>query len=137
MDTSSPLRGRECSLSLAVQGRRARKTTSVAFEMTTEALRTQLDALRVEMQRLEAENAKLRDSNPEDAMQLDTEAEVAQIQEESKRARGEAEHMRALYKQSLRDLQERGEEAQSWQQRTEPGGEGRVAGCLCVIGGPL
>ena len=125
-----------------MQGRWARKTTSVAFEMTTEALRMQLDGLRVEMQRLEAENAKLRDSNPEGAVQLDTEAEVAQLQGDSKRARGEVEHVTALYKQTLHDLQERGKKAQSWQQRTdslardagepraEPGGEGRIAGCL-------
>ena len=73
------LRGRECPLHAAVQGRRARKATSVDSVMTTEALRTQLDALRVQLQRLEVENAKLRDSNPESAERLDREAEVTEL----------------------------------------------------------
>ena len=70
---------------------------------STELLRTQLDNLRLEKQRLEAENARLRNDRPEEAELLDAEA---RSREENARLAAENSHLRKLYDQLLKDMQE-------------------------------
>jgi len=71
-----------------------------------EALCTQLDTLRLEKERLEVENAKLREANPEGAVQIDAEADAAQCRAENKQLMQEAAQLQVLYEQLLCDVQE-------------------------------
>ena len=66
-----------------------------------------MDALKIEMQRLEVENARLRDEHREEAVRIDTEAELAST-------RAENMQLRHLYEQALDDLHgERAREAEA------------------------
>ncbi len=74
--------------------------------MALEALRTQLDTLRLENQQLEVETARLRDSHPDEAALVDTEAALAQCRAEHERLSTEYGQLQELHEQLLRDVQE-------------------------------